>query len=106
MKYRISPAARADLRGIWEYTADNWSTARADKYILSIESLYRSLSTGRVRGRTVNHVKLGYLRAGIGSHFVFYRVSAIGTLDVIRVLHKRMNFAAHLPDDLGDFEDE
>ena len=83
MKYRISPAARADLRGIWVYTADNWSTPRADKYILSIEALYRSLSTGKVRGRALNDIKPRYLRASIGSHFVFYRASEIGTLNVI-----------------------
>jgi toxin ParE1/3/4 len=106
MRYRISPAARDDLRGIWAYTADNWSMPQADKYIYLIEALYRSLSTGKVRGRAVSDIKAGYLRASIGSHFVFYRISDFGTLDVIRVLHKRMNFAAHLPDDLSDFEDE
>jgi toxin ParE1/3/4 len=106
MKHRISPAARADLRGIWSYTAEAWSTSRADNYILSIEAFCRSLAIGKVRGRAVNHIKHGYFRAGVGSHFVFYRMAHVGMLDVIRILHKRMNFTAHLPNDLGEFEDE
>jgi plasmid stabilization system protein ParE len=74
---------------------------------VSIEVFCRSLAAGKVRGRAVNDIKEGYLRAGVGSHFVFYRVSDVpGVLDVVRVLHKRIDFGAHLPDDSVEFEEE
>ena len=32
----LSPAARADLEEIWDYTARTWGKAQAERYILEI----------------------------------------------------------------------
>jgi toxin ParE1/3/4 len=32
----LSPAAAADLREIWDYTARNWGSEQADRYVLGI----------------------------------------------------------------------
>ncbi|MBV9117008.1 MAG: type II toxin-antitoxin system RelE/ParE family toxin, partial [Acetobacteraceae bacterium] len=32
----------------------------------------------------------------VASHFLFYRVTGAGVIDVVRILHQRMNIAAHL----------
>lgn len=31
--YGLTPAAEADLEGIWRYTAESWSVRQADEYI-------------------------------------------------------------------------
>ncbi|MEJ2419284.1 MAG: type II toxin-antitoxin system RelE/ParE family toxin [Exilibacterium sp.] len=31
--FNVTPRAKADLRGIWNYIFDHWSEAQADKYV-------------------------------------------------------------------------
>lgn len=47
------------------------------------------------RGRPCDEIRTGYLRYGIGSHLLFYVESADG-VDVIRILHQRMDPMRHL----------
>jgi len=39
---------------------------------------------------------VGYYKISCGSHFLFYRLIAEG-IDIVRILHDRMNFARHIP---------
>lgn len=47
------------------------------------------------RGRACEEIREGYRRYSIGSHLLFYVESADG-VDVIRILHQRMDPARHL----------
>ena len=93
-QYRLSPLAEADLEDIWLYTFKHWSLEQADRYhhdlIDAIEALARGVKTGR---RT--DVREGYFKYPVGQHFVFFRLSET-TLDVIRILHQRMDIERHL----------
>ncbi|MBN9076037.1 MAG: hypothetical protein BGN87_12440 [Rhizobiales bacterium 65-79] len=96
MSYRLSPAARADLRSIWFYTLDIWGRAQADRYILSIEKVFTNLSSGQERGRPADHFRKGYRMASIGSHYIFYRTSDVAGVEIMRILHQRMNIRSRL----------
>lgn len=91
---RLAPLADSDLEEIWLYTRTNWSAAQADRYIGEIVDLFEDLRTGRKTGRPVD-VRDGYLKASVGAHVIFYRLSD-DALDVIRILHQRMDVARHL----------
>ncbi len=95
-RFTVSPAARGDLRSIWMYTAERWSAEQADRYITSIEEGFRRLAARELRGRAADEFVEGYLRFAVGSHFIFYRFNTTGTLEVMRVLHQRMNLPRHL----------
>ena len=98
MNYRLSPAARADLRSIWTYTAEAWGSSQADHYILSIESACENLALERVRGRSADRYRRGYMSFAVGSHFVFYKALDRGSIAVIRILHQRMDIHSRLLD--------
>jgi toxin ParE1/3/4 len=36
-----------------------------------------------------------------GRHFVLYRISGRGTIDILRILHDSMDIGLHVPDDTG-----
>ncbi|RQT38490.1 type II toxin-antitoxin system RelE/ParE family toxin [Burkholderia contaminans] len=55
-----------------------------------MEALARSEKAGRTC-----IVRDGYFRYAVGSHVVFYRETEY-TIDVIRVLHQRMDIEQHL----------
>lgn len=47
------------------------------------------------RGRSCDAIRPGYRRYGVGSHLLFYVESRDG-VDVIRILHQRMDPTLHL----------
>ncbi len=90
----FSPAAIADIDGIWDYTAETWGVDQADRYTDDIRDACKDLARGTKQGRTAD-VRDGYLKYAVGKHFVFF----VGTGDgiaVIRVLHQQMNTELHL----------
>lgn len=92
--YRLSPLARDDLEGIWLHTFDNWSAEQADTYHNGIIAAIEGLTRGAKAGRAVD-LREGYFKYAVGSHFVFYTVSET-FLDVVRILHQRMDVSRHL----------
>ena len=48
-RYILSPAAQADIDGIWDYTADGWSIEQADEYVRQIKQGCRSISVSHLR---------------------------------------------------------
>jgi toxin ParE1/3/4 len=96
--YVLTPAAQADLRQIWDYTAARWGEAQAERYILGIRNACEALADGRRTGRAIDDVRPGYRKLAVGSHFLFYRLTEAGVIDIIRILHRRMDVPAHLPD--------
>lgn len=96
--YLLSPAAQADLGQIWDYSACKWGRDRTDRYILSIRDACDALADGSRHGRPIDAIRPGYRKLAVASHFLFYRISASGLVDVVRILHQRMNVAEHLQD--------
>jgi toxin ParE1/3/4 len=94
-EYRLSPRAERDLEEIWAYSARRWSVEQADRYANDLIDMIERLAEEPQQGRSAEHVRRGYLKYPIGSHVIFYRRSTTG-IDVIRILHQRMNIEAHL----------
>jgi len=47
-------------------------------------------------GQDCSDIRAGYFKISCGSHFLFYRLTADG-VDVVRILHERMDYDSHLP---------
>jgi toxin ParE1/3/4 len=92
--YRIAPAAEADLEDIWAYTVKTWSAEQAESYHANFIDAFEGLASGAKTGRPAD-VREGYLKYAVGAHVVFYRVSS-DAIEVIRVLHQRMDVNKHL----------
>jgi len=97
-EYLLSPSAQADLGQIWDYSARNWGTDQASRFILGIRDACQALADGRRQGRPIDDIRPGYRKLAVGSHVLFYRLTDTGLIDVIRILYQRMDVAAHLQD--------
>ncbi|GAB3757875.1 type II toxin-antitoxin system RelE/ParE family toxin [Microlunatus parietis] len=95
-RYVLSPAARADLDEIWDYTRERWDADQAEKYLRELQpAIERAVGDPRI-GRACDEVRAGYRRLAAGSHQVYYRVTDDGIVDVVRILHQRMDVDRHL----------
>jgi len=94
--YILSPAARADLESIWDYTDETWGIDQAERYIFDIRAACDAFAFGQKKGRSAEEIRAGYRKLGVGSYFLFYRITGEGVVDVIRILHQRMNLPSRL----------
>jgi toxin ParE1/3/4 len=93
--FRLTPAAVRDLSSIWDFTAERWDARQAESYVTEIRAAIERVAADPERGRACDEIREGYRRYGIGSHLIFYVESAHG-VDVIRILHQRMDPTRHL----------
>ncbi len=98
MKYFLRPTARADLAGIWLYTAEHWSVAQADEYIAAIMRRIESAAEMPELGSRAAGLPHTYRKIATGSHRAIYRISD-GAMIVVRILHVRQD----VPDEIEDF---
>jgi toxin ParE1/3/4 len=92
----LTPRAQADLDEIWDHTADRWGLDQAETYT---RQLWKDIATVADRpslGRECTEVRRGYRMYPSGSHVLFYRHTAEG-IDVVRILHERMDYERHIP---------
>ena len=94
--YLLSPAARADLEEIWDYTAGRWDVDQAEEYLRGLQHASERAAANPRVGRACDEIRPGYRKLAAGSHTLYYRVSADGIVDVVRVLHERMDVDRHL----------
>lgn len=92
--YDLSEKAKADLRGIWNFTEDRWGEQQADTYYREIIKTIELLATGDRQGRKAD-VRDGYLKYPIGRHFVYF-TRENDRIKVVRVLHQGMDVDRHL----------
>lgn len=95
-EYRLSPRAEADLAEIWDDTAARWGVEQADRYVREIAAACADLAAGRRQGRSMEDVRLGYLRFKVASQLLLYQRSNARLIEVVRLLHQRMDLARHL----------
>lgn len=94
-KLVIAPAAKNDLKGIYQYGLRQWGQAQSDNYLLAIKHQLWLLTEqpliGVERPELLPHIR----SLPIQSHILFYRVTA-NQLEIIRVLHARQDPQRHM----------
>ena len=91
----LSPRAEADLEEIWDYTVARWSEDRAERYIRDIWQAIGTVGDKPDIGLPCDDVRLGYRKYRVGSHVLFFRDTGTA-IDIVRILHQRMDFGRHL----------
>ncbi len=98
MKFEISKKAIDDLNNIWLYTFENWSKEQADRYYNLIIDEIEFIAKNFEYGKSMEYIRAGYRATKIKSHLIFYRLSSKNTVEIIRILHQRMDVENRLSD--------
>jgi toxin ParE1/3/4 len=93
-RIRLSPAARRDIAEIWLYTADRWGADQADRYVRQIELDLMAAADGLPLARALDR----YWRMKSGHHVCVFRKLPAARIDVLRILHERMDVPSHIDD--------
>ncbi|MDP2387037.1 MAG: type II toxin-antitoxin system RelE/ParE family toxin [Bacteroidota bacterium] len=96
MKYHISEKANEDINSIWLYTFENWSQEQADRYYNLIVDEIEFITENFESGKSMDHVRKGYRVTKVKSHIIFYKKSKKNIVEIIRILHQRMEIEDRL----------
>jgi toxin ParE1/3/4 len=90
------PLAEADIIDIWLYTFDKWGEAQADRYLKTLDIQMTKSLSHPLLSQSRDPLRLGYRSIQIERRLVFYRVSEVEEIEVIRVLHVSLEPELHL----------
>lgn len=90
-KFLLSNRAVDDLKDIWNYTFDTWSESQADKYYGLLLLHCQEIADGLVVGKHYPDIFEDLFGSLVGRHIVFYRFTTDKTVEIIRILHSRMD---------------
>lgn len=106
-RFRVSALAQADIRGILTTSAGRWGTLGRRRYAAALAAAMRAVAadpegpTTRsrsdvmpgVRSFHLRHVRARTHEAKVGSpvHLIYYRVVSRDLVEIVRVLHERMD---------------
>ncbi|MFC5196632.1 type II toxin-antitoxin system RelE/ParE family toxin [Bizionia hallyeonensis] len=95
-KYRISQQAIEDLDKIWVYTLNKWSKEQADRYYDLIIAEIEFIADNYLIGKSAEQTRKNYRVTKIKSHLIFYRKVDSEIVEIVRVLHQRMDIKKRL----------
>lgn len=91
----IAPAAKADLKEIYQYGLRQWGQAQSDSYPKTLKEKFWSLTEQPLMCTERSELLAGIRNLPIESHILFYRVTA-SSVEIIRMLHGRQDPARRL----------
>jgi len=80
-----------DLNDIWYYTFQKWSEKQADKYYATIKMACNGIGRNPNIGNEYEGISRNLLGLKSGKHIIFYQLISSDRIEIIRILHERMD---------------
>ena len=94
--FTLTKKARADLKSISVYTQRKWGKEQRKIYARQFDDAFHMLSKTLSAGYKCDFIKQGYRKSPVNSHIVFYHSISQSEIEVVRILHKRMDAKTQL----------
>lgn len=92
----IAPLARDDLKDIGRYTQETWGVAQRNTYLRAFAAIFEQMREGIIMGRSRGEIRDHLLCYPCNKHMIFFRRTDAGDVEILRILHERMDFGRHL----------
>ena len=99
MNFYLTRKAKADLKSIARYTQKQWGVHQRNIYLSQVDGAFHDLSEMPGKGRKCDHIRAGYWKYKVGKHFIFYRSINKKEIEIVRILHERMDIPNRLDED-------
>lgn len=95
-KYHLTNKAITDLTEIWNYTFDEWSEKQADIYYFLLLDSCQEIAKNPKSGKKYDIVADNLLGYRSNLHIIFYKILSEYEIEVVRILHSRMDLRSKL----------
>ncbi len=94
--FKLSNKAREDLIEIARYTNLRWGREQRQFYLKQLDDTFHALADNPKLGRCCDEIRRGYFKFPKDEHVIFYRHGTESNIEIIRVLHRRMDADARI----------
>ena len=94
--YFLTNKAVEDLSKIWNYTYEIWSESHADKYYKLLIDFCKEISENPKIGKKYEEIDKDIFGYKVSQHIIFYRVIKAREIEVLRILHGRMDLKVRI----------
>ena len=91
----LSPDAQDDYDGILLYSLVHWGEERTQQYQAALDRALAELADYPEVGARRDELLPGYRARPVERHVIYYRIVA-DAVEVVRILHERMDAVKHL----------
>jgi toxin ParE1/3/4 len=104
-RVRLGAAAEVDFANIIKWTTENFGARQSRVYRDTLVQAIGELANGpdaagsRARDDIMAGLRTFHIarRGRCGSHFLMYRAAPDSTIEIVRILHDRMDLQRHVP---------
>lgn len=94
--FSLTKQALDDLREIGRYTQQRWGREQRRHYLALLDRSFHDLAKNPGQGQRCDEIRAGYRKFPSGRHVIFYRQQTAGAIQIVRVLHERMDQETNL----------
>jgi len=94
--FTLTNKAFADLKAIGRYTSEQWGREQRNLYLKMLDATFWHLAANPLNGKDCSDIRNGYRKFNAGSHVIFYRQLSGDTIEIVRILHGRMDCETRL----------
>lgn len=89
--FKITHKAREDLIDIARFTETTRGREQRRFYLKQLGSTFHALAENPSLGRKCDEIRQSYYKYSEGSPVIFFRLGTDSNIEIIRILHKRMD---------------
>ena len=94
--FSLTKKAKNDLIDIAHYTESTWGKDQRNQYLKEMDKAFYDIAKMPEKGRNCDYIRLGYRKYGVGKHLIFYRQADNNSIEIVRILHGRMDVEQRL----------
>lgn len=95
-KVVLKQKAIEDLNSIWIYTVEHWSVKQAEIYYNSFKTACEKIKKKPSIGKNYELISKNLKGLKHKQHILFYRQITTHKIEIIRILHQKMDFSDKL----------
>lgn len=95
MSFYLTNAAVDDMMEIGRYTQAQWGRDQRNTYLDRLDAAFNDLNEMPGLGQPCDHYRAGYRQHLVGRHWIFYRRLSEDDIEIVRILHERMDAPRH-----------
>ncbi|MCW8884328.1 MAG: type II toxin-antitoxin system RelE/ParE family toxin [Motiliproteus sp.] len=94
--FTLTRRAKTDLKSIAAYTQRKWGKEQRRIYAKQFDDIFHMLAESPDAGAKCDYLMIGYRKFPCSSHMIFYRGKSGAEIEIVRVLHKRVDVQQQL----------
>ena len=98
LPFKLTVKAKSDLKQIARHTEKRWGKEQRKFYLKEFDNTFHLIAETPSMGVDCDFIKEDYKKFPQGSHILYYKPGVKTKIEIVRILHKRVDVLAKFTD--------